>query len=195
MRRESSQTRQLQIKKAVLDIISEEGVHSLTSRNLAKRVGITDGAIFRHFKSKREIIESIMADVQTDLMTELRTIANGDEQPEQRLYRFLHSHINYLVENRGIAVLLFSEAAHLNYQELRNLLHSILSEQRSLISKIIKDGMNDGTWKKKVNVDDAAILYMGILIIFNVRLFLAQKQVVVNNYCKRMFTLMTQLLT
>ncbi len=58
MQRQPSQIRQAQIKKAVLDIISEEGLHSISSRNVAKRVGITDGAIFRHFKSKREIRSS-----------------------------------------------------------------------------------------------------------------------------------------
>lgn len=194
MKRESSRIRQLQIKKAVLDIISEEGLHSLSSRNLAKRVGITDGAIFRHFKSKREIIESIMEDVRADLMSELRSIANAAEKPEDRLYRFLHTHITYLVHNRGISVLLFSEAAHLNYKELRNRLHSILSEQRSLISKIIKEGISEGTWKREVNIDDAAILYMGILIVFSVRLFLSEKEVPASTYCRRMFNLMTELL-
>lgn len=195
MKRESSEIRQAQIKKAVLDIIYEEGLHSISSRNVAKRVGITDGAIFRHFKSKREIIKSIMTDVQTELMADLRSIVEGEARAEDRLYGFLHAHIKYLLEHRGIAVLLFSETAHLNYRELRNLLHSILSEQKALITRIIKDGVKEGTWKKKVNVDDASSLYMGILVIFNVRLFLAEEDIRVETYCRRMFNLMSEVLT
>lgn len=195
MKREPSNIRQAQIKKAVLDIIYEEGLHSISSRNVAKKVGITDGAIFRHFKSKREIIKSIMDDVQTELMANLRSIVDGADGAEDRLYGFLHTHIKYLFEHRGIAVLLFSEAAHLNYEGLRNQLRSILTEQKALISKIIRDGINEGTWRKKVNIDDASSLYMGILVIFNVKLFLAEKSVRVDNYCKRMFNLMSELLT
>ncbi len=194
MIRKSTEIRQAQIKKAVLDIISEEGLHSISSRNVAKRVGITDGAIFRHFKSKPAILKSIMDDVKSGLLAELRAIASDDGNPESRLYRFLSTNIKYLMQNRGIAILLYSEAAHLNYKELRNQLHSVLSEQKSLISKIIRDGMKGGNWKKSVNIDDAAILYMGILIIFNVKLFMAGKDVAVDNYCKRMFNLMEEVL-
>lgn len=194
MKREPSEIRKAQIKKAVLDIISEEGVHSVSSRNVAKRVGITDGAIFRHFESKREIIKSIMDDVQTELMAHLRSIVEGEDGAEEKLYSFLHAHITYLFEHKGIAVLLFSEAAHLNYKELRSQLHAILTEQKALIMKIIKDGVKEGTWKKKVNIDDASSLYMGILVIFNVRLFLAEKDIRVEDYCKRMFNLMSELL-
>lgn len=195
MKRETSEIRRAQIKKAVLDIIAEEGLHSISSRNVAKRVGITDGAIFRHFESKREIIKSIMTDVQTELMVNLRSIVEGGDKAEARLYDFLHTHIKYLYEHKGIAVLLFSEAAHLNYKELRSQLHSILKEQKELIVKIIRDGVKEGTWRKKVNIDDASSLYMGILVIFNVRVFLAEKDVRVENYCKRMFNLMSELLT
>lgn len=195
MKRESSERRQAQIKKAVLDIISEEGLHSISTRNLARRVGLTDGAIFRHFKSKLDIIKSIMDDVETGLISELRAIVRSSDKAEDRLYKFLHANIKYLLENRGIAVLMFSEAAHLNYKRLRNQLRSMLSEQRSLISGVIKDGVREGTWKKEVEVEDAAILYMGILNIFSVALFLADEEPAVDKYCKRMFTLMTEVLT
>lgn len=195
LKRQRSNIRRAQIKKAVLDIISEEGLHSISARNVAKRVGITDGAIFRHFKSKREIIKSIMTDVETELIEDLRSIVDSADGAEDRLYRFLYTHITYLVEHRGIAVLLFSEAAHLNFKQLRNQLRSILTEQKSMISKIIRDGVKEGTWRKKVNIDDASNLYMGILVFFNVKLFLTEKSVGVENYCKRMFNLMSDLLT
>jgi TetR/AcrR family fatty acid metabolism transcriptional regulator len=195
MPRHTSPVRRAQIKKAVLNIISEEGLHSLSSRNLAKRVGITDGGIYRHFKSKPDIIKSIMIDVQDDLMPDLRRIANGESTADDRLFQFLHRHITYLVTHRGIAVLLFSEAAHLNERQLRNLLRSILSEQKSLISHILRDGVREGAWKKNVNIDDASTLYMGILIIFNVRLFLSDKNLRVEPYCRRMSHLMGGLLS
>jgi len=194
MKRESSATRQAQIKKAVLDIISEEGLHSISSRNVARRVGITDGAIFRHFKSKQDILKNIMDDVQRDLMSKLSSIAGSDAASEERLLSFLQAHIGYLAANRGLAVLMYSEAAHLNNKGLRNRLHALLSEQKSMISMIIHDGVAEGIWKKEINVDDAAILYMGVLIIFNVKLFLTGRGVNVHSYCDRMFQLITKVL-
>jgi hypothetical protein len=90
---------------------------------------------------------------------------------------------------------LFSEAAHLNNKSLRDLLHVILSKQKYLIGRILRDGISEGLWKKEMNIEDEAILYMGVLIIFNVKLFLTGGAVAVRSYCNRMFRLITKVLT
>ena len=50
----NTETRQKQIKKAVLEIISTEGIRKLSTRKLASKIGVTEGALFRHFSSKKE---------------------------------------------------------------------------------------------------------------------------------------------
>ncbi len=195
MKRETTEIRQEQIKRAVLDIIFKDGLDQLSTRNLAKRVGITEGAIFRHFKSKRDIMLGIMQDVKSDLIGELRQIALGAEGSEKRLFTFLCRHVKYLLENKGITILLFSEAAHMNDKELKDNLHEILSEQKSLISKIIKDGMAEGLWNKKLDGDDIATIYMGIPITLNIELILNPDKFNINNFCKRMFILMQRMLS
>jgi AcrR family transcriptional regulator len=47
-------TRKEQIKEAVLEIISTEGIGKLSIRNLASKIGVTEGALFRHFSSKKK---------------------------------------------------------------------------------------------------------------------------------------------
>ncbi len=195
MKRQTTEIRQVQIKKAVLDIIFKDGLDQLSTRNLAQRVGITEGAIFRHFKAKRDIMLSIMQDVKSNLIGELRRITLSAEGSEKRLSSFLCMHVNYLLENKGITILLFSEAAHMNDNELKSNLHEILSEQKSLISKIIKDGMAEGLWNKKLNVDDIATIYMGIPITLNIELILNPDMFNINNFCKRMFFLMHRMMS
>jgi AcrR family transcriptional regulator len=194
MKRETTEIRQEQIKKAVLDIIFRDGLDQLSTRNLAKRVGISEGAIFRHFKSKRDIMLGIMQDVKTGLIAELRQIALSAEGSEKRLFSFLCRHVKYLIENKGITILLFSEAAHMNDKELKENLHEILSEQKSLISKIIKDGMAEGLWNKKLEGEDIATIYMGIPITLNIELILNPDKFNINNFCKRMFFLMQRMM-
>jgi AcrR family transcriptional regulator len=195
MKRESSGKRRGEIKKAVLDIIAKEGLHNLTIRNLAKKVKITEGAIFRHFKSKRDIIISIMDDVKTELMSDLRSIANSSLSAEEILFRYLSCHINYLVNNKGISILLFSEAAHLNYKEMKKRLQYILSEHESLLTGIINHGINEGKWDKVINVKDFAIVYMSIPIALNVEMFYNNPDVTIEKFIKRMFNLIVRILS
>lgn len=194
MVRKKTEIRQKQIKKAVLDIISKEGLNNLSTRNLAKKVGITEGAIFRHFRTKRDIILGIMEDVKSDLMVSLRNIALSEENPEKILFAFLCTHVKYLIRNNGITILLFSEAAHLNDEELKKNLQCILSEQKTLIEKIVTDGIKKGNWNKKVIPQDFATIYMGIPITLNIELVLNPEKNVLQNFCKRMNRLMLKIL-
>ena len=119
MVKESTEIRQEQIKKAVLEIIAGEGLHNLSTRNLAKKIGLSEGAIFRHFKTKRDIIKGIMDDVARDLIGALRNIALKPIKAEEKLSQYLCQNVKYLKENMGITILLFSEAAHLGDKELK----------------------------------------------------------------------------
>lgn len=194
MQRQSTEIRQEQIKKAVLDILSTRGLHALSTRNLASEVGLSEGALFRHFKAKRDIFLSIMQDVENDLMKSLKNIAAGRESAEDRLFNFLCTHVRYLVKNKGITILLFSEAAHLNDTELKQRMHSILMDQKQLASKIIQDGIVDGIWDQQLHVENVAMLYMGIPITLNIEMVLNHEDVSSENFCKKMMCLIKRAL-
>ncbi len=194
MARENTDIRQEQIKKAVLEIIADEGLHNISTRNLAKRIGLTEGAIFRHFATKRDIIKGIMDDVANDLIGSLRSIVLSPAKSEEKLFNYLCRNVKYLKENRGITILLFSEATHLGDKELKEKLNQILLEQKQFVIKIVKDGIREGVWDKKANPEDVAMLYMGIPIIFNIELILNQSGLNVENFCKRMYKLILKAL-
>ena len=194
MSRETTDIRQEQIKKAVLDIIADEGLQNISTRNLAKRIGLTEGAIFRHFPTKRDIIKGIMDDVANDLIGSLRNIVLKPEIAEDKLFKYLCQNVKYLKENRGITMLLFSEAAHLGDKELKEKLSQILYEQKQLIIKMVKDGISEGVWNKSVNAEDIAIIYMGIPITFNIEFVLNKNGLNADNFCKRMYSLIIKTL-
>ncbi len=195
MARESTDIRQEQIKRAVLDIIADEGLHNVSTRNLAKRIGLTEGAIFRHFPTKRDIIKGIMDDVANDLIGSLRSIVISPVKAEEKMFNYLCRNIKYLKENRGITILLFSEATHLGDKELKDKLNQILSEQKQFIIKIVKDGIAEGIWDKNINPDDLTMIYMGIPIIFNIEMVLNKSSLNIDNFCKRMYSLILKILS
>ena len=71
MTRKTTDIRQEEIKQAVLDIIYTDGLKNLSTHNLAKRIGMSEGSIFRHFPTKQDIILSIINDVQNDFIGQL----------------------------------------------------------------------------------------------------------------------------
>ncbi|RLB45074.1 MAG: hypothetical protein DRJ42_30735 [Deltaproteobacteria bacterium] len=98
--------RRRQIAEATLDTIAEHGLGGFTVRAVAKRLPITDGTIFRHFKNKQEIVLAAM-DV---LEEELFTAALVDEvDPLARLRGFFEARARLLGGPRALGRLVFSE--------------------------------------------------------------------------------------
>ena len=194
MERQDTHTRQHQIKKAVLDIIYTNGLKSLSTRNLSKWTGMSEGAIFRHFQTKQDIILSIISDVHTDLIGNLQQIANNDDNPRKRLNSFVCFTVDYLTRNKGITMLMFSEASHKNDAVMKEKLSLIFNKQKKLVSKIILDGIAQGKWDESIPVENVAMLYMGIPISLNIDLILSGGEMHIDNFCARMMQLLLKML-
>jgi AcrR family transcriptional regulator len=194
MVRLSTETRQAQIKEAVLDIISNEGLAKLSTKNLAAKVGVSEGAIYRHFKSKKDILLSIVEDVYTNLVVNQQEIANSEMIPSIKLFTFFCQQIQYLIRNKGITILLFSEATHTNNSDLKEKLLKILKAQKTLLKQIVAEGIENGSWNKDININDFATIYMGIPVILNIEMVLNKEKFNHEEFCKRMFTLLERIL-
>ncbi len=192
--RKPTEIRQEQIKQAVLDIIFTDGLKNLSTRMLAQRIGMSEGAIFRHFPTKQHIIVDIVNDVHKDFIGGLRKIALSKQNPPKRLEEFLCFTIKYLTDNKGITLLLFSEASHNNDVQLKQALTQIFNSQKKLLSKIILDGIAEGVWDESVPVESVAMLYMGIPVSLNIELILNSGLIDSSNFCNKMFQLMNKML-
>jgi AcrR family transcriptional regulator len=56
-----SEQRRQQLADAALKILSREGARAVTVKNIAKMVGITDGAVFRHFPDTAALFDAAIA--------------------------------------------------------------------------------------------------------------------------------------
>jgi AcrR family transcriptional regulator len=178
----------------VLDIIFTDGLKNLSTSKLANRIGMSEGTIFRHFPNKQAIILSIITDVQNELIGSLRTIANSNMDPEKRLYEFLCETVNYLTDNKGITMLLFSEASHNNNVDLKSNLQQIFNNQKKLVSKIVLDGIAIGIWDESISVENLAMLYTGIPVSLNIDLVLSGNEFNSGDFCFNMMQLLLKIL-
>ena len=64
--RQSTRIRRRQIIDAARDLITSTGMESLTIDAIAEAVGMTEGAIYRHFVSKSAILSLLIDDIRGD---------------------------------------------------------------------------------------------------------------------------------
>jgi AcrR family transcriptional regulator len=194
MKRQTTDIRQEQIKQAVIDIISTDGLKNLSTRNLALRIGMSEGSIFRHFKTKKDIIISIFNDIQDNFIGELKKIAGSDEKPSIRLTKYLSATIKYHTDNKGINMLLFSEASYKNDPELKKRLQQIFRDQKQFVMEIIEDGITSGIWDENVVVENVALMYMGIPLAMNMEVLIGGRGFQFDHFCNHMILLLLKML-
>jgi AcrR family transcriptional regulator len=192
--RRSTQVRREEIKTAILRIIADRGFRALSTHALAESVGLSEGALFRHFPNKRAMILAIMDDVGRDMVVPLEAVAEGPGPAPERLQAFLCAHIRYLVEHRGITLLLVSEAAHLNDAELKKSLHGVLSRLKEAVRRLVRDGQAAGVWDSGVDPDRVSSLYMGIPVSLNIEMILSSYRFDVSRFCEDMGLLLSRTL-
>jgi len=193
MARKSTEERQIEIKTAVLDIIRLEGIKSVSTKNIAKHTGLSEGAIFRHFKTKRDIMLSIIDDVSENMIERLKDISVEEISARERLFKVICKAISYLTENNGITILMFTEASQANDKEMIEKLNYVFNSHKDLVAKIINDGKTEGIWNNEIPVEDVTTLYMGIPITHNIKLILSGQEHS-KDFCKRMMFLLERIL-
>lgn len=141
--RKSGAQRRREIADAALTIIGERGLPELTTANLAAVVGVSTGALFRHFKTLGDVM-----DFATDLAVEriADTFPPADLPPLDRLTTLARRRIELLSAEPGIAWLLQSDQAPLVVPATAvEKLKAMAQRSRKFLLETLADGIADGT--------------------------------------------------
>ncbi len=106
MKREKTQVRQRQIAEAALKVMSQQGLRRFTAAAIAREVGISDGALFRHFPDKPAIVAAALDRVE-DLM--FRGFPPQHPHPIERLGLFFQQRLALVSTNPAIVNLITSD--------------------------------------------------------------------------------------
>ncbi|MCK9859754.1 TetR/AcrR family transcriptional regulator [Paenibacillus sp. ATY16] len=101
--------KQLKIVKAASEIFAEKGFAGSSTSEIAQRAGVAEGTIFRHYKTKKELLVSIVAPVMAKLvapfvMREFYKVLDSKYDSYDQMLRailenrlaFLEKHLNVL---------------------------------------------------------------------------------------------------
>jgi AcrR family transcriptional regulator len=75
-KRLGTEIRQDQIAEAALDIVRKDGIRALNVAAVAEKVGIVPSAVYRHFKNKSQIVDTVLQLIQTRLNAHFQDVVN-----------------------------------------------------------------------------------------------------------------------
>ena len=159
----NTEIRQEQIIQAAMNLIASRGFKGLSVAAIANRIGLVPSAIYRHFKSKDDVLDMILDFIQERLFTNIRIVCKGTSDPMERLRRILKRHVETLRENRAIPRIIFTEDVFSGNSKRKNKVYGIINGYLARLNKIIRDGQEKGVIRSDTNSETVALMFLGMV--------------------------------
>lgn len=157
--RRATEVRRVELTDAALRIIATKGIAALTTRSLAAEVGLTSGALFRHFASLDALLDAVVGRVEAVLDA---TFPPDDLEPLERLERFVTARTSAVGNQRGILRLVLSEQFQLALPaQGSERLTACVARTRRFIVACIRDGQARGSIRDDLPAAALAPIVMG----------------------------------
>ena len=163
-RRDTSVRRQ-QIVSAARKLIVKYGSEHVTVRRIAKEIGVSEGAIYRHFKSKRDILSFLVDEIEDILMGGITSVcANaGELNSVEILQKIMQEHISSVEQRYGISFQVIAEIISFGDKKLNKKMYDVIDEYLARLSVILADGVKTGVIKQNIDLWAVATLFFGTI--------------------------------
>ena len=163
--------RQIEIINVALELISEKGIQGLTIKNLAKKIGITEPAIYRHYDSKTDILIAVLDlfKQNTELLYEKQL--NKNASALEKIEHLFAKHFDSFSVTPSLVSVIFSEEIFRNKPELVNKISEVIDNNDKILTAIIEKGQKSGEIRSDIEAN-----YLSTIIIGTLRLFVKKWQ-------------------
>ena len=156
--------RQQQIIEAAIELISEKGIQQLTIKNLAKKIGLAEGALYRHFESKVDILLGILTMFKSNKNMALKQMQSSSELDAlAKLQSLFQERFAQFNANPAIAAVIFSEEIFQNDKQLSEEVFQIMQESQEVIRRVIENGQQAGQMRTDISAKQLSLLITGAL--------------------------------
>lgn len=161
--RQSTFVRQHQIIEAAKTIITDKGMEAVTIDAIADAVGLSEGAIYRHFTSKNQILTLLIDDIENGLMQTLIDSRLDNSSALENLERILYAHLNDVEGHKAASFVVITEAVGFDGIGLSPRVCLMLAHYLEFVGNVLIDGINEGVLRQDLDVEAAATSFFGIV--------------------------------
>jgi len=147
--------------EAVVELAGEQNPTDITTAAIAKRMGLTQGALFRHFPNKNAILQAVMEWVAERLLGRIDKAIQTASSPLAALEAAFMAHIGFVVQHPGVPRMLFGELQRAEESAAKLMVRTMIRGYSERLRRLLEDGKAQGELAADLDVDAAATLFIG----------------------------------
>ncbi|WP_372936189.1 TetR/AcrR family transcriptional regulator [Mariniphaga sediminis] len=158
--------RQQEIIETALELINEKGIQGLTIKNLSKKLGITEPAIYRHFENKIQILIAVLDMLKSNTSKIFESERNSSEPAMDKIGRLFEKHFHSFAQKPSLASVIFSEEIFRNEEKLISKISEVIEHNNQTLLAILKEGQQKDEIRTDIDAGHLVVFIMGTLRLF-----------------------------
>lgn len=149
--------------EAVIELAAEQNPNGITTAAIAERMGLTQGALFRHFPNKDAILQAVMTWVAERLLSRVDQAARGIASPIAALEAIFMTHVDFVAQHPGVPRMIFGELQRAGETAPKRMVQTLIRQYGERLYRLIEVGKEQGELDKELDTQAAASLFIGTI--------------------------------
>jgi AcrR family transcriptional regulator len=159
----SAMERRSETVKAVIDLAAEQNPSEITTSSIASRMGLSQGALFRHFPNKEAMLQEVMAWVAEKLLSGIERTSQEGIPSLEVLEAMFMAHIYFVAENPGVPRILFSELQRKEMTAPKRIAQMLIQKYKDRLCRVLEKGKKIGEIDSFLDSEAGAVLFIGTI--------------------------------
>jgi TetR/AcrR family transcriptional regulator len=111
----------------------------ITTAHLAKEVGVSEAALYRHFPSKARMFENLIEFIEETIFSRIARILTEEQQAQKRCEAILFLLLSFAEKNPGISRILTGDALVGETERLRGRINQLFDRLDTQFKQILRE--------------------------------------------------------
>ncbi|MBY8965780.1 TetR/AcrR family transcriptional regulator [Algiphilus sp.] len=139
------------ILDAAHDAFTQGGFEQTSVAAIAARIAVVEGTIYKYFDSKRDLLLAVLARWYRRLLEDGEALCTPDGNPVDTMAGLIRLHLQAIHDEPLLCHLMFREFRGAGDYE-GSTLHQLNRRYTGLLTRVIRDGMDDGSFRAQLPV-------------------------------------------
>jgi TetR/AcrR family transcriptional regulator len=149
------------ILQTLARMLEERGGERITTAILARAVGVSEAALYRHFPSKARMFEALLDFIEQSLFSRITRILEQEPDTQRRLQSIVYLVLGFAEKNPGMARILYGDILVDENERLRRRVGQIYDRLETQLKQALREG--EVRERRKFAVSDTAALLLALI--------------------------------
>lgn len=149
------------ILQTLARMLEEHGGERITTAALARAVGVSEAALYRHFPSKTRMYEALLDFIEQSLFSRVTRILEQESDTQRRLQSIVHFVLGFAETNPGMARILYGDILVDENERLRRRVGQIYDRLETQLKQVLREG--ELRESRRFAVGDTAALLLALI--------------------------------